>query len=476
MLFGFLFLIKRETMSFTNNLVFLLILIFFVLFYTVFNEKLFSFNIKYPRAKDYFIALYSALFYALWYPPAIALLIYYAVISAFAKMLCGDKKSKVKLWIFILLSLTPLLFFKYFDYFLGVFGLDDYILGLVLPLGLSFYAFSVIGYFVDLYQDRTKPFENFLECLLFVAFWPHLASGPILRAKQIFANILEPQKLTLHYFTLAMILISSGLVKKLLIADNIGAYVNWNIDFGIGNMSTLEAWATILGFSAQIYADFSGYSDMAIGFALLMGFRLKANFNYPYLACSLTEFWHRWHISLSTWFRDYLYIPLGGSRVGKSKSCFNLFIVFVLSGVWHGAGLGFAVWGALHGIVIIFEKLFFKSYMRIPRIFRWLITMIVVAVAWAFFRLDFSLACELVAKMFGFLSKDFNALSPYYVFVIFALLGFVVLDHIFRFYKVDDEGNVVINKSFASVFVLAVLLYFALNFSGSPLPFIYFDF
>ena len=151
MLFGFLFLIKRETMSFTNNLVFLLILIFFALFYTVFNEKLFSFNIKYPRAKDYFIALYSALFYALWYPPAIALLIYYAVISAFAKILCGDKKSKVKLWIFILLSLTPLLFFKYFDYFLGVFGLDDYILGLVLPLGLSFYAFSVIGYFVDLY-------------------------------------------------------------------------------------------------------------------------------------------------------------------------------------------------------------------------------------------------------------------------------------------------------------------------------------
>ncbi len=463
-------------MNFTNNLVFILIIIFFVLFFSVFNPKVFKFNEKYPRIKDYFIAIYSTIFYALWYPPAVLLLLYYAIISYFASCLKTKNSSKTKLWIFVLLALVPLLFFKYFDYFLGVFDLNDYIFGLVLPLGISFYAFSVIGYFVDLYAKRSESFENFLECLLFVAFWPHLASGPILRAKQIFANILEPQKLTFYYFTLAIILISSGLVKKLLIADNIGAYVNWNINYGIGNMNFLEAWATILGFSAQIYADFSGYSDMAIGFALLMGFRLKANFNYPYLASSLTEFWHRWHISLSSWFRDYVYFALGGSRGSKIRTYINLFVVFTLSGVWHGAGLGFLIWGALHGFVIILEKMFFKPYMMVPRILRWMITFIIVVVAWAFFRLDFSSAYTLVGKMFGFWWRDLSILSPYYIGVIFAMLGFVILDHIFKFYKVNEEGDVMINKSFASIFLLGILLYLALNFSGSPLPFIYFDF
>ena len=460
-------------MSFTTNYIFLLILLFFALFFTVFNPRIFAFNVRYARAKDYFIAVYSALFYAIYYPPAILLVLYYALIANHAKCLQGDVKLKT-LWVYILLALVPLIFFNYFDYFMDVFGLQK--LGVFLPLGLSFYAFSVIGYFVDLYAKRTKSFENYFECLLFVAFWPHLASGPILRAKHIFTNILEPCKLTLYTFTLAMILVASGLVKKLLIADNIGAYVNWNVGYGVGGMSILEAWATILGFCAQIYADFSGYSDMAIGFALLMGFRLKANFNYPYLACSVTEFWHRWHISLSTWFRDYLYIPLGGSRCSKPRMYFNLFIVFLLSGVWHGAGLGFVLWGAVHGLYIVLEKAFYRPYMKIPKLLRWGITMIAVVVAWAFFRLPYNDALILISKMFGGFGVDFKDTSPYYVVVIFAMLIFVALDHICRFYKVDENGEVVIHKSLAGIFVLGVLLYLALNFSGSPLPFIYFEF
>lgn len=234
-----------------------------------------------------------------------------------------------------------------------------------MPLGISFYSFSVIGYFVDVSKGHTKAFDSYFECLMFVAFWPHLASGPILRAKNIYQNIIDKEILNINSLTLSLVLIASELIKKLLIADNIGAYVNWNFSFGVEKMNILEAWASVVGFGAQIYADFSGYSDMAIGFALLMGFRLPANFNYPYLATSVTEFWHRWHISLSTWFRDYLYFPLGGSKNGKFHTYKNIFIVFVLSGIWHGAGLGFLIWGALHGVILIVEKIFFSLYIRI---------------------------------------------------------------------------------------------------------------
>ena len=161
--------------------------------------------------------------------------------------------------------------------------------------------------------------------------------------KKYFLNITQYEKLSISNITLACILISTGLVKKILLADNIGAYVNSNISYGINNMNILDAWATMLGFATQIYADFSGYSDMAIGFALLMGFKIPANFNYPYRATTVTEFWHRWHISLSTWFRDYVYYPLGGNKQKRSRTYINIITVFLLSGIWHGAGLGFAI-------------------------------------------------------------------------------------------------------------------------------------
>ena len=218
--------------------------------------------------------------------------------------------------------------------------------------------------------------------MLFVAFWPHLASGPILRAKNIYENIINKQILNLNNAVLAAVLICLGLIKKLLIADNIGAYVNWNFSYGVTNMNALEAWASVVGFGAQIYADFNGYSDMTIDFALLIGFKLLANFNYPYLATSITEFWHRWHISLLTWFRDYLYFPLGGSKNGKFNTYKNIFIVFVLSGIWHGVGLGFLIWGALHGI--------FSAYMKIFKLLRWIVTFVLVMVAWSYFRLEFA--------------------------------------------------------------------------------------
>lgn len=462
-------------MIFTNNIVALMIISFFIIYFTIFNEKIFKFNAKFKKARVYYIAIYSAIFYATWYLPAILLLIYYSILTNYSKILSLTRESKSELTIFIILALFPLFFFKYFNFFIDLFNINSSI-SFILPLGISFYAFSIIGYFIDIYKQKTKPFDNFLECLLFVSFWPHLASGPILRAKNIYDNINKKEVLNLATFTLAIVLICSGLVKKLLIADNIGAYVNWNFSYGVESMNIFEAWASILGFGMQIYADFSGYSDMAIGFALLMGFRLPANFNYPYLATSVTEFWHRWHISLSTWFRDYLYFPLGGSRKGKIKTYINIFIVFLVSGIWHGATINFAIWGMIHGLILILEKIFYKSYIRVYKPLRWVITFTLVMIAWAYFRLDVNEANLLVSKMFDFNKVEFNSTSPYYVAVIVLMLIFPLLEHLFKFYKVDEKGQIILNNKTISIVVLTVLLFIAFNFSGSPLPFIYFEF
>ncbi len=463
-------------MFFTNNITVLLIILFFLIYFVLFelNPKKFQ---EHSNIRKNYIVLASLFFYATWYPPAILLLFYHAVLGIIGGKKIAESGKKSMLWVIVVLALLPLIFFKYYNFFSNIFLQDYSSFSLILPLGISFYTFSMIGYYIDVYNRRIAVEKSFIEILLFIAFWPHLAAGPILRAKNIFSNIFHAEKLTKSIITLALILIATGVIKKLLIADNIGAYVNWNISYGIESMSIFDAWATMFGFGAQIYADFSGYSDMAIGFALLMGFRLPANFNYPYLATSVTEFWHRWHISLSTWFRDYVYFPLGGNKNGRFHTYLNIFVVFVLSGVWHGAGWGFVVWGGLHGIILVVEKILAKQYFKIHIFIRWVITILLITIAWSFFRLDFQDAILIVQKMFGLKESLFFSLStPYYVVVIFLMLIFPILDHLVQFYKVNKNGYPQINYNVIPMTLLAFLLVLALTFSGSPLPFIYFEF
>jgi alginate O-acetyltransferase complex protein AlgI len=453
-----------------------MITLFFTLYFILFESRIFQNKLQ-SHSRSKFIAISSLIFYATWYPPAVLLLIYHAILGMGGGRKILKNENKTSLFIVILLSLFPLLFFKYFNFFIDMANLKEYKFDLILPLGLSFYTFSMIGYYIDIYNKKIIAKQSFLDLLLFISFWPHLAAGPILRAKNIFSNIFKEEKLTTITVTISISLISIGLMKKLLIADNIGAYVNWNISYGVASMSILDAWATILGFSAQIYADFSGYSDMAIGFALLMGFKLPANFNYPYRATTVTDFWHRWHISLSTWFRDYLYFPLGGSKNGHIRTYFNILVVFILSGIWHGVGIGFAIWGAIHGVILIFEKILGKTYLKIFYPIRWIITFILIVIAWSFFRLDYTDAILLVQKMFGFKDSLFiKEQSPYYIVVILMMLIYPLLDHIFRFYKVDKDGFPILNNSRLSLIILSVLIVLAFTFSGSALPFIYFDF
>jgi alginate O-acetyltransferase complex protein AlgI len=272
-------------------------------------------------------------------------------------------------------------------------------------------------------------------------------------------------------------MLGSGLVRKLLVADNIGAYVNWNIEQGLSDLHPIEAWCVVLGFGAQIYADFSGYSDMAIGLMLLLGYRLPANFNLPYRATSLRDFWQRWHISLSSWFQRYVYVPLGGSRSGGARTALNLLLVFLLSGFWHGAAWSFIVWGGIHGLALIVERALRGTQLRLPAGLAWLATMCVVAVAWAFFRLDVSQAASLSARLVGIGAyQPFHALSPYYVAPILFMLLLVVVEHAWPAYRVDEQGYPALPRARWPVVVVAALCPIAFLLSGEKLPFIYFDF
>lgn len=376
----------------------------------------------------------------------------------------------------IFLSLAVLFFFKYFNFFAQTFLPAGSLLDLILPVGISFYTFTAIGCYVDVLRGESPPVPSFSSALLLVAFWPHLAAGPILRSRNILKNVDSPEHLTVANFQLSLLLIASGLVKKLLLADNIGSYVNWNIDYGVSHLSILGAWSVVVGFAVQIYADFSGYSDMAIGFALLLGFKLPANFNYPYLATSVTDFWRRWHISLSTWFRDYVYYPLGGNRHGLLRACIAILVVFLLSGVWHGAGVGFIIWGVAHGLLLTLEKIFYKFYMRVPAFFRWFVTVFSILILWAFFRLPAAQALTLIERLFAFSTFSLIEQAPYIQLPVWIFSSLLLIDHGLRPYRVSAEGFPELASRPFGLAAISILLPVAILFFGKDLPFIYFQF
>lgn len=466
---------KRRPLEFTDILFVLFAAGFFAVYFTLQASG-------YPR---WFLcgmtAWVSAAFYAVWYPPALALILFHAVLAWSGGALIGRLRRRRRragamsaALVLSAVSLVVLFFFKYYNFAVQLLPRAP-TLDVILPVGISFYTFTAIGYYVDAARGESKPAKSLSQSLLLIAFWPHLAAGPILRAKNILGNAERPERLSARNVVLSFLLISSGAAKKLLLADNIGSYVNWNIEYGVSHLNMLQAWSVLVGFAAQIYADFSGYSDMAIGFALLLGFRLPANFNYPYRAASITEFWRRWHISLSTWFRDYVYYPLGGNRLGLPRALAAILIVFLLSGVWHGAGMGFVVWGAAHGLLLALEKAFYKPYMQVPSPLRWIITTFLVVILWAFFRLPAEQAVHLIGRLFAFDSFSFASAAPYIQLPVWILTILLLLDHALRPYRVDAEGFPEAGSTAGAVLV-SVLLPLSVLFYGKELPFIYFQF
>ena len=318
----------------------------------------------------------------------------------------GLKKRKQLLFASLIVNLGLLVYFKYTNFFIDTFvdsfrlfgkELEVSTLNIILPVGISFYTFQTLSYTIDIYRKQLEPTKDWLPFFAFVSFFPQLVAGPIERASHLLPQFYKTYKFNYDQVKSGLLLVAFGLFKKMVIADRAALLVN-EVYNNPGNYQGVETILATILFAFQIYCDFSGYSDIAIGIARTMGFDLMKNFDSPYLSKSITEFWRRWHISLSTWFRDYVYIPLGGSRNGTYKTYFNLFAVFLVSGLWHGAAMTFIVWGALHGVIIVLEKASFKmrksafSFLGLERntisnkLFFILVTFSIVCFAWVFFR------------------------------------------------------------------------------------------
>ena len=357
------------------------------------------------RTQPFLLLIGSYVFYASWRPSfalllALTTLVDYTTALMMARARTGAGR-KTALVIALSINLGVLGAVKYLDFLisnvLGVIGLfgyamPDYALGLVLPLGISFYTFQSVGYTLDVYHRRVEAERDFLTYAQYVCFFPQLIAGPIERAAHMLPQFRATHRLTYHNVTSGLLLIGYGLFKKMCIADVVAPAVNGIYAHPADYAGTYQLIAAVL-FAIQIYCDFSGYSDVARGTARIIGFDLMVNFRQPYFATSLGEFWHRWHISLSTWFRDYLFIPLGGSRGSERTIARNLLIVFVVSGIWHGAAWTFVTWGALHGVGLVVERFFVRNARPeawigepVRQLLGWLWMMSIVLVGWIFFR------------------------------------------------------------------------------------------
>ncbi|MCF8331069.1 MAG: MBOAT family protein [Bacteroidales bacterium] len=358
---------------------------------------------------------------------------------------------------------------------------------IILPVGISFYTFQTISYTVDVYREKTKPVKNILDFGFYVSFFPQLVAGPIVRASEFVPQLYKKYQLSKHEFGLALFLILNGLIKKMLISDYLSINFVDRIFADPSAYSGFENLMAVYGYSLQIYCDFSGYTDIAIGVALLLGFRLPWNFNSPYKAANITDFWRRWHISLSSWLRDYLYIPLGGNRRGKIRTYINLMITMLLGGLWHGAAVRFIIWGGLHGIGLAIHKAWMQIFGKADHgkktfwghLVSVFFTFHLVTFAWIFFRArNMQIAGIMIKRMFNDFSGKMVPQMIQSYWILFALmLGGFIIHWLPKSFK-DKYTNWFIHmpvwiKVLIAVFIV-ILLYQAR--SAEIQPFIYFQF
>jgi len=382
-------------------------------------------------------------------------------------------------------SLGMLGFFKYFGFaqrnvntIMGLFGGGQFnVLEFVLPAGISFYTFQAMSYTIDLYRGHAEPARSPLDFACYVSLFPQLIAGPIVRYKDIASQLVERSH-TVNKFAMGVMFFVMGFAKKILLANPMGEIAD--AAFGAGSPIWYDAWAGVSAYAFQIYFDFSGYSDMAIGLGLMLGFQFRKNFDSPYKADSMTDFWRRWHISLSSWLRDNLYIPLGGNRKGERRTYINLFIVMLLGGLWHGAKWTFVIWGGVHGILLASERLIGKDsfYRRLPRPVRVTITFAIVLFTWVFFRADNLMsAMRYLGAMFGLRQPSAGA----------ALLGSIIYsrDHLIALIACaitawfgKQSWDIAQKTSPAKAIIMIILFVWAIAamFTQSFNPFLYFQF
>ena len=358
-----------------------------------------------------FLVFASLVFYSWWnikYLPLIliSMLFNYTLGRELSKAKVSktiNKKTLLAIGVFFNLALLG--YYKYSDFFLinvnRVFNSHIELLHLALPLAISFFTFQQIAYLVDSYRGETKEYD-FLNYALFVTFFPQLIAGPIVHHSEMMPQFAKLKNKVVNYknIALGLFIFSMGLFKKVVIADTFAKWATSGFDGG-ATLNMLEAWSATLSYTFQIYFDFSGYTDMAIGVALLFNINLPQNFFSPYKALNIQDFWRRWHITLSRFLRDYIYIPLGGNRKGEFRTYTNLFTTFLLGGIWHGAGWTFVIWGILHGAALVIHRLWKKLQINMPKILAWFITFIFINIAWVFFRANtFNDAIRVLKGMF----------------------------------------------------------------------------
>ncbi len=383
---------------------FFLPFVFFLYFYL--NKK------RLTVAAKAFLVFASLFFYSWWninYLPLIliSILVNYTIGRelAYHKHKKRRYSAKKLLTIGIIFNLALLGYYKYMDFFIEninhLIGSNLPLLHLALPLAISFYTFQQISYLVDSYREETKEYD-FLNYTLFVTFFPQLIAGPIVHHAEMMPQFAKKRNKIQNYYNIALgiFIFSIGLFKKVVIADTFATWANYGFDVA-NKLNMLEGWISSLSYTLQLYFDFSGYTDMAIGAALLFNIKLPINFNSPYKSLSIQDFWRRWHITLSRFLKEYLYIPLGGNRKGKARTYLNLFITFFLGGIWHGAGWTFAFWGTLHGIALVMHRVWKELGFRMPKLLAWFITFHFINIAWVFFRAkDFKDALKVLKAMF----------------------------------------------------------------------------
>lgn len=440
-----------------------------------------------PRKfKNIILLLFSLLFYFYGEPKYILLMIIQVLFAYFMTLIFDKNKSKSLLIFSISFHLFLLCIFKYFNFLIGninaILNSNISFIDIVLPIGISFYTFQIISYEIDVYKGNVPAEKNLLNFATYVFLFPQLIAGPIVRYSDV-KEELSNRRHSFDGFGEGVNRFIIGLSKKVIIANNIGELIN--ILTSTSETSILLYWILAICYMLQIYFDFSGYSDIAIGLGKMIGFKFPENFNYPYVATSITDFWRRWHITLSTWFKDYVYIPLGGNRTGTGKTIRNILIVWILTGLWHGASWNFVVWGLYFGVILIIEKFLLKKYLdKLPLFFKKVYTLFIVMISFIIFSSSSMKDAFIVIKgLFDFknlaISNSFILyyLKGYFLILVLAVIGATpLLKNVVSKLKKNKILSYVINV-FEIIFVLAILLIVtSMLIDNSYNPFLYFRF
>ena len=448
--------------------------------------------IRKPKYQNILLLIFSLFFYAWGMPYYVILLL----VSVIINWICGvwmekwEKGRTVVLIVSVIANLGLLGYFKYANFILNT--IDALIpggntlprLNIGLPIGISFFTFQAMSYVIDLYRGEYKAQKNPLNLALYISFFPQLIAGPIVKYRDVNKQIVE-RTVTGEKIALGFRRFIYGLAKKVIISNILAISVDRIYATDMTRVNSALAWTAAICYTLQIYYDFSGYSDMAIGLGRMFGFDFLENFNYPYISSSIKEFWRRWHISMSSWFREYLYIPLGGNRKGKIRTYINLFIVFAATGLWHGASWNFVGWGLFHGFFIIIERLGFGKLLEKSKILSRIYCLLVVIVGWVFFRAnDTGTAIEIIKRMFMpwqynsgnmILGVIMNAKTLLITFI--AIIACGPVQQIFKI-KALEKVAAKWKNSLPEAIVLALLLFYSITLLANDAynPFIYFRF